>query len=237
MFLYTALQWRQLQLLEMVFHVGGMFNRDLFGKQLSIWLSNSICPTPDTSSPLILFSQQLSSSQPYCSNKKKKPQIQTSCSRPAAWSGPTHVPCTRSVAGVNPAYILRHILYLPLVLSLFSFLSPLHLHETHCMCRKIFSNGKWHPDLFDSQTLRWTLTVQTGRDQFVLESTLPHWFWLSTTIQSWYYTVFSGCSESRQCCSWIGGLDVSKVWIFDFSCCRTASLPGIPACKTSFPRS
>lgn len=72
MFLYTALQWRQLQLLEMVFHVGGMFNRDLFGKQLSIWLSNSICPTPDTSSPLILFSQQLSSSQPYCSNKKKK---------------------------------------------------------------------------------------------------------------------------------------------------------------------
>lgn len=72
MFLYTALQWRQLKLLEMVFHIGGMFNRDLFGKQLSIWLSNSICPTPDTSSPLILFSQQLSSSQPYCSNKKKK---------------------------------------------------------------------------------------------------------------------------------------------------------------------
>lgn len=48
-----------------------MFNRDVFGKQLSIWLNNSICPTPDTSSPLILFSQQLSSSQPCCSNKKQ----------------------------------------------------------------------------------------------------------------------------------------------------------------------
>lgn len=148
----------------------------MVNRAVQLTFSNySTFTTPNTPpSPLVLFSvisQQPSSSQPRRSDKNTNHRSKLPAAALLPQQANTHTMYSQCCWCESSSYPLSHTARSPLVLSLFSFLSPRSTRRI----LQMFLKGNWHLDLLDLQTL-------TSRVGFGFQQPLQFWIWIQISF-------------------------------------------------------